>query len=313
MATALRWSICDPSMERRRIRPVHGSSVPFVRSPTPTGNSAPCASSTRSGGGHRPQTNGSHSSSTSRNPSDRDRQWNRNAGIEPNQDDTRRRPHRALRRYRQRILLLQLQDHAALSSSGGLSGRRMVLCRSAVLLAKRSGGRDLRQERLRWAMIISCGGLLAVRPYIPGSVGRRCRRFRKGSVCGGQLRPLALVNRARSAHHSPRPSYTSDALRGTRYEVVRRHMYRDSRTSGRYAGGLRPVRATSASVPASGRLGPLLLRRSRRRFANTNMGGAWADAHPSLQAVRSQMEAVLGLLQRLPTKSFGWRGAHPRR
>jgi hypothetical protein len=57
-----------------------------------------------------------------RHPADRDRQRNRKPGIERNQGGTRRRSRRPVRRHRQRILLLQPQDHAALSGCGGLSG-----------------------------------------------------------------------------------------------------------------------------------------------------------------------------------------------
>jgi hypothetical protein len=72
MATALRRSTCDPSTERRRIRLAHVTSVPFSTSPTPTGSSTGCASSTRRGTTKRGRTsvptNGSHSSSTSTTP-----------------------------------------------------------------------------------------------------------------------------------------------------------------------------------------------------------------------------------------------------
>ena len=53
-----------------------------------------------------------------RHPADRDRQWSRNSGTERNRGCTRSRRPRPVRRHRQRILLLQPQDHAALSGSG---------------------------------------------------------------------------------------------------------------------------------------------------------------------------------------------------
>jgi hypothetical protein len=78
----------------------------------------------RSGRGHRPRRMDHAQARHRRRPAGRDCQRNRNPGIERNQGGTRRRSRRPVRQHRQRILLLQPQDHAALSACGGLPGER---------------------------------------------------------------------------------------------------------------------------------------------------------------------------------------------
>ena len=71
----------------------------------------------RGGRRHRPRRMDHARARHRPHPADRDRRWNRNPDIERNQGRTRRRRCRPVRRHRQRILLLQPQDHTALSGS----------------------------------------------------------------------------------------------------------------------------------------------------------------------------------------------------